>query len=108
MDNEGSVVPVIFANPVEFHLDDEGEVVIRTRMESFLYLSSLHEEVTRKIFIICFSGCSKSLGQDRLSLRVVVKQVEEPSAVKFQHSISIADGVSHIGVSVLKIAGDIF
>ena len=103
MNNKSSIVPIISSDSVEFHLDNKRKVVIWSWVKCFLDLSSLHEVVSWKIFIIGFGRCTKSLSQDILAVKIVVKKVEVPSTVKFKHSIRIDDIFSHIGMSVLKV-----
>ena len=108
MDDEGRIVPVIFSDSIEFHLDDECKVVFGKRVKCFLDFSSLHEVVARKILIIRFGRHPKSLDENVFSMRIVVKLIEKPSAIEFEHAIGIIDILCQIRMSVLEIASNIF
>ena len=96
MDDEGCVMPVVLAHSVQLHLYHQREVVVRTRVEGLLHLPSLHEVVPREVLVVCLGRSPEGLSEDRLPLRVVVQQVEEPPTVELQHAVGAADVLGEI------------
>ena len=72
-------------------------------MEGFLNLSSLHEVVSRKILVIGLGRRSKSLSEDILSMKIVIKKVEVPSTIILKHAIGASNIFRKVRMSILEV-----
>ena len=57
---KGSVVPTITTHSIEFHFNDQTEIIVRSTVKSFLHLSSLHKVISRKILVVGAGRSSES------------------------------------------------